>query len=291
MKAYRIISADSHAIEPPDLWQKYLPAPYAGRGPRVAAGAAGDEWVCEGLPRRAARRPMGAVARDEVKARAAAAQGSQRYDADPGAWDPDRRVDYMRRDGVDAEVLYPNYAMRLFAIPDPALQWYTCVAYNDWLADFCRAHPAELLGIAVIPALDSDRAIKEARRAKERGMVGVLLPQDTPDGSRYSHPKWDALLGDPGRDGAAGEPAHHRLRPRQHQLGEGRDRRGRTPAWPTRSFPCAWRAPSARSSWRASSTATRDCSSCRRRTSCRGPQVSCAVSTGDTTARRCRATR
>ena len=193
MKAYRIISADSHAIEPPDLWQKYLPAPYASRGPRVVSGAAGDEWVCEGLPSRAARRPMGAVARDEARARAAAAQGSTRYDADPGAWDPHRRVEHMRRDGVDAEVLYPNYAMRLFAIPDPALQWHACVAYNDWLADFCGAHPAELLGIAVIPAFDVDQAIAEGRRAKDRGMVGVLLPQDTPDGSRYSHPRWDPL--------------------------------------------------------------------------------------------------
>jgi predicted TIM-barrel fold metal-dependent hydrolase len=193
MRAYQVISADSHAIEPPDLWQKYLPAAYAGRGPRVTTGVDGDEWVCEGLPRRPARRAMGAVARDEVRARAAAERGSTRYETDPGDWDPDRRVEYMDRDGVDAEVLYPNYAMRVFAIPDRALQWNACLAYNDWLADFCRAHPTQLLGIAVVPALDVDRAVKEARRARDRGMVGVLLPQDTPDGSRYSHPKWDPL--------------------------------------------------------------------------------------------------
>jgi predicted TIM-barrel fold metal-dependent hydrolase len=136
---------------------------------------------------------MGAVARDEAKARAAAARGATRYGADPGDWDPDRRVEYMTRDGVDAEVLYPNYAMRLFAIPDRALQWGACLAYNDWLGDFCRAHPARLLGIAVVPALDVDSAVKEARRARDRGMVGILLPQDTPDGTRYSHPRWDPL--------------------------------------------------------------------------------------------------
>ena len=27
MKQHRVISADSHAIEPPDLWQQYLPTP------------------------------------------------------------------------------------------------------------------------------------------------------------------------------------------------------------------------------------------------------------------------
>jgi hypothetical protein len=57
MKAYRIISADSHAIEPPDLWQRYLPAAYAARGPRVVAGASGDEWICDGLPARPRARP------------------------------------------------------------------------------------------------------------------------------------------------------------------------------------------------------------------------------------------
>ncbi len=193
MKHYRVISADSHAIEPPDLWQRYLPRAYRDRGPQVVSTDAGDRWVCEGLPSHVARRPMGAVARNRDKAYAAAAEGDQRYATDAKDWQPDARVEYMRLDGVDAEVLYPNYTMRAFGIPDPQLQQAVCQAYNAWLSDFCRSHPQDLFGVAVVPVFDIEWAIQECRRAKDKGLVGVLLPQDTPGGSRYSAPEWDRL--------------------------------------------------------------------------------------------------
>ncbi len=193
MKQYRVISADSHAIEPPDLWQRYLPHAYKDRGPRVISEPTGDIWVCQGMPSHIAKRPMGAVAKNKEKAYAAAAAGEQRYATDANDWNPDARVEYMRQDGVDAEVLYPNYVMRAFGIPDPDLQQAVCQAYNDWLSDFCSTHPQELFGIAVIPVFDVDWAIRECRRAKEKGLVGALLPQDAPDGSRYSAAQWDPL--------------------------------------------------------------------------------------------------
>jgi predicted TIM-barrel fold metal-dependent hydrolase len=194
VKQYRVISADSHAVEPPDLWQNYLPHALRDRGPRVVSEPHGDFWVCEGMDTRPAKRPLGAVARNRDKAyRAATDESVKRYDADPDAWDADKRVELMRTDGVDAEVLYPNYAMRVFAIPDKALQLAVCRAYNDWAADFCSVHPQELLGIAVVSAYDVDSAVQECRRAKDKGLIGVLLPQDAPDGSRYSAPQWDPL--------------------------------------------------------------------------------------------------
>ena len=193
MKDYRVISADSHAIEPPDLWQHYLPRAYKDRGPRVVSTASGDRWVCEGLPSHMAKRPMGAVARNRDKAYAAAAEGDKRYATDANDWQPDARVEYMRMDGVDAEVLYPNYTMRAFGIPDQQLQQAVCQAYNDWLSDFCRTHPQDLFGIAVVPVFDVEWAVEECRRTREKGLVGVLLPQDTPDGSRYSAAQWDPL--------------------------------------------------------------------------------------------------
>jgi predicted TIM-barrel fold metal-dependent hydrolase len=194
MKQYRVISADSHAIEPPDLWQNYLPQAFKARGPRVVAEADGDVWLCDGLPRRAAKRPMGAVARNQARAYAATrVEANKRYTSDANDWHPGKRVEYMRLDGVDAEVLYPNYAMRAFAVADPELQRAVCRAYNDWIGDFCQVHPQELFGIAVISALGVNWAMEECRRAKDKGLVGILLPQDTPDGSRYSAPQWDPL--------------------------------------------------------------------------------------------------
>jgi predicted TIM-barrel fold metal-dependent hydrolase len=137
---------------------------------------------------------MGAVARNQARAYAATrVEANKHYNSDTNDWHPGKRVEYMRLDGVDAEVLYPNYAMRAFAITDAELQLAVCRAYNDWIGDFCQAHPQELFGVAVISALDVHWAMAECRRARDKGLVGILLPQDTPDGSRYSAPQWDPL--------------------------------------------------------------------------------------------------
>jgi len=42
----RIISVDDHLVEPPHLWQKWLPARWRDRGPRVERRRLGDlVWV------------------------------------------------------------------------------------------------------------------------------------------------------------------------------------------------------------------------------------------------------
>jgi len=42
---YEIVSADSHIIEPPDLWEKWLDATFQDRAPRVVEdGEGGQGW-------------------------------------------------------------------------------------------------------------------------------------------------------------------------------------------------------------------------------------------------------
>ena len=44
-RAYRIISADTHTIEPPDMWQRHLPKESHDRAPRVVKEPeGGDAW-------------------------------------------------------------------------------------------------------------------------------------------------------------------------------------------------------------------------------------------------------
>lgn len=40
-----IISVDDHVIEPPHLWQTWLPAAFRDRGPRVVRDTYSVEWV------------------------------------------------------------------------------------------------------------------------------------------------------------------------------------------------------------------------------------------------------
>ena len=46
---YRLISADSHVNEPPDLWLDRVPAALRGRAPRIERFDEGDAWVIEGV--------------------------------------------------------------------------------------------------------------------------------------------------------------------------------------------------------------------------------------------------
>ena len=45
----RIISSDSHVIEPPTLWAEYIDAPFRDRVPRVVRDDDTDRLVCDGL--------------------------------------------------------------------------------------------------------------------------------------------------------------------------------------------------------------------------------------------------
>ena len=51
MQAYRILSSDSHVVEPPDTWNGRLPAKYRDRAPRLVKLAnGGDGVIVEGRP-------------------------------------------------------------------------------------------------------------------------------------------------------------------------------------------------------------------------------------------------
>src|SRR5208282_1412079 len=45
MREYNLVSADSHIIEPPDLWERWLPKKYQDKAPKlVKDDEGGDAW-------------------------------------------------------------------------------------------------------------------------------------------------------------------------------------------------------------------------------------------------------
>ena len=48
MSSYRVISSDSHVMEPPDLWTSWIEPRFRERAPRLVRDAAGDSWYFEG---------------------------------------------------------------------------------------------------------------------------------------------------------------------------------------------------------------------------------------------------
>jgi predicted TIM-barrel fold metal-dependent hydrolase len=120
-------------------------------------------------------------------------------------WDSDERWGEMQRDGVVAEVIFPNTvppffpSFVLFAGPpkpdDYEHRLAGIRAHNRWLVDFVAEAPERRAGIGQIFLNDIDDAIEDVRWIKDHGLRGgVLLPNVAPD------VKWVKPLYDPTYD-------------------------------------------------------------------------------------------
>jgi predicted TIM-barrel fold metal-dependent hydrolase len=103
----------------------------------------------------------------------------------------------MDADGVSAEILYPTMGLRMFHLADARFQEALFAAYNDWIAEYCRASPGRLVGLPMISLYNVDHAVKEVGRCRKMGLHGALIwlvpPPELPFPSAHYEPFWDAV--------------------------------------------------------------------------------------------------
>lgn len=163
-----LISADSHVMEPEDLWTRHLPARLRDRGPRFEVVGNATCMMVEDI----------VVLRGVQRSSADQADDSNGGDDRPrGSNDPDSRLADLDLDGVWGDVMYPNVAtFCAFRMTDAELQVATCRIYNDWLAERFIGTSDRFCPVALLPVLDIDAAVTELRRVDQRGFRAVLLP-------------------------------------------------------------------------------------------------------------------
>ncbi len=179
-------SADSHVVEPLDLWVERLPANLKDRAPRIAE--VDGEWrlLVEGAPPR--KMSGGGDTKAEQKDRDRS--GDSHFRA--GGWDPQQRVRDLDEDGVWGEVLYPTIALFGFMIRDPELRWASCRAYNDWLAETFGASP-RFAGAAMIAVQEVEPAVAEIERVASLGLRSIMLPMHAPERQPYNLGLYDPI--------------------------------------------------------------------------------------------------
>jgi predicted TIM-barrel fold metal-dependent hydrolase len=193
----RFISADSHAVEPGDLWRTRLGPEYRDRAPRIDSRADGDYLIIEGLPEWRVSGAEGAMANTKLAGEAITKERVYRHhEQRPGASDPVARLADQELDNIAAEVVYPGWLFT-FSIPDFALRAACMRVYNDWVAAFCKGAPGRLFGAAELPVTEGqiEVAIREAQRAKDLGLSTLMLPHipDFPYFDPGYEPLWAAL--------------------------------------------------------------------------------------------------
>jgi predicted TIM-barrel fold metal-dependent hydrolase len=188
-----VISADSHVMEPADLWTAGLPEDLRDRAPRVLAneGRPGYSFHAPGLAASLVSGSWGAGRSGEELKEHLANAGYE--SARPSGWDPAERLKDQDVDGVAAEVLYGTLGMRLFRMTDGALQRSIFRVYNDWLAEFCAYAPSRLYGLGLISLWDVDEGVRELERCASLGHKGAMIWGSPPADQPYFHPRYDAL--------------------------------------------------------------------------------------------------
>jgi predicted TIM-barrel fold metal-dependent hydrolase len=192
----RLISADSHVLEPPHLWTTYMARRFHDKVPRVVSdGEGGEAWqFAPDVP----PAPIGIYASAGRPHDQVCWTGVTFAQANPGNFRGGPRLEEQEADGIDAEVLFGSARMmsHFYSDPDPEFHLAGVRAYNDWLAqEIMSVDPARLVGLACMPALSVEAAIAEMERCLALGFRGVWLNTMPSVGAAIrpeDDPFWDA---------------------------------------------------------------------------------------------------
>jgi len=201
-RGFPIFDSDSHVVEPPELWTKYLEAEYRTLG-RYALWREEGKWgsylqvnsrmfrdtMNSNIPRHAIWRP-GMTWRQVGQL-----DPDTRHPMTPGASDPHARLRDMDAMGIDQAFLYPTwFAEGFHLIENPDVAYALARAYNNWIAEFCGAAPERLFAAAILPLQHMDYALEELQRIRRiASFRAAFIRPMFLEGRYFTHPYYDPL--------------------------------------------------------------------------------------------------
>src|SRR5580698_9660916 len=205
MSLPKIVSVDDHVVEPPHVWQTWLPQQYRERGPRVERkrwggfkhlsgakydmvedpeGDWGDAWYYDdeliyvqkkfvAIPRASTTVDAnGAIVFD----RSQMTMTATTYDEmRKGCWDRDERVKDLTLNYTDGSLPFPTFprfcGQTFYEGADRELGLACVKAYNDWMVEeWCEPSGGVNIPLCIMPLWDVDLAAQEIQRNADRGV-------------------------------------------------------------------------------------------------------------------------
>jgi predicted TIM-barrel fold metal-dependent hydrolase len=196
---------DDYVIEPPDLWQRWLPVRFRESGPRVvrapyemvpageidraarsgwnafrpaADGPHTDWWLFEGgLSATLLGNAAAGLPPDEVVPGPISVDRMR-----PGFYSVKERLADMSLNHIERSLCFPTYprfaGQRFLETTDRHLALACVRAYNDWMIDeWCGDSGGRLIPLCLIPLWDCDLAAAEVRRNASRGAPAVVFSE------------------------------------------------------------------------------------------------------------------
>ncbi|MGZ4754887.1 MAG: amidohydrolase family protein [Acidimicrobiia bacterium] len=175
-----IVSVDDHVVEPPDMFERHLPAKYADVAPKLVHKDDGtDVWSFQGFEV------------PNIGLNAVAGRPKEEYGIDPtsfeeirdGCFDVEKRILDMNANGVLGSLNFPSlpgFAGRLFAaLDDKDTAVVLAQAYNDWHIDeWCGHAPERFIPLAIPMIWDPQACGDEVRRVAKKGCHAVTFPEN-----------------------------------------------------------------------------------------------------------------
>lgn len=189
-----LFDADSHVMEPPDLWDNYLDPAFRNRGIRILPDANGiDQLWVDGqvvMPNRLSA--IGGVGMDTSQLFDPHGRLTYMDGAPPASMFGPERLKLFDEWGVGGGLVLPTVGI-LWDMDDAPLANAYCRAYNDWVYDYQAADRNRLIAAAHLNLRDIPNAIKELDRRLKQGFKGVFLPPERVDGKGFADPHFDPL--------------------------------------------------------------------------------------------------
>lgn len=201
----RPISADSHALETPEVFDG-LAERFGDDAPRVVHRDGDGDYITipsnpkrsrnvaimalagtrldytTPLPREYACKPSaGSIQDPEIQAYFKGGYAAMRSGLTDGA----RRPEDQDIDGVSAEILYPGW-FPMFSLPNLDLLYALQQNYNNWMSHQQVVSKGRLVGLAALPVQHPEYAVAELERVIKLGFKGIVIPSNAPRGRRYS---------------------------------------------------------------------------------------------------------
>ena len=158
-----MVSADGHVQEPRGFLSDRISAEYHDRLPGIAINKRGEQHqTTEGF-RQAKLNWLEPF------------EGHEKLRNQSGRT-PEDRIRDLALDGCDAEILFPNKGLTIWATPDAQFSHAMCRAYNEWAWECFADFNDRLMPMACIAPAAIDQSIAEIQRCAALGFKGLSLP-------------------------------------------------------------------------------------------------------------------
>ncbi len=200
----QLISVDDHVVEPPHTFVEHIDPKFASGAPRVVEagpGVQGWEWEGRFYPLQFQGNAATRRFREGEGGHGEDLFARSFDDIMPAAYDVHERVRAMDEDGVQAELLFPQFprfgGTQFLEAEDKELALACVRAWNDWMLDeWAATYPDRFIPQTLVPLWDPSLAAAEVERCAAKGSKAVLFVENPHPLGLPSFPTghWDPLF-------------------------------------------------------------------------------------------------